>query len=174
MEGRITDACASRGDCERSEHVADGARCRTYRSALSGQKGLTTSTYRRYSALPDRRVISLLPGNRAVIITPPHRSAALRRLNRSREMLCHALDQKLTLDQVAREAALSTSQEHRRLEAPRCCIHDGTDKDGACDPCRVRRHVRQPDPDLSATEVTGKRTTSSDRNGSTGRPRFFW
>src|SRR5262249_19952569 len=56
-------------------HVADGARCRTYRSALAGQKGLTTRIYRTYSALQDRRVISLIPLYNRLTAGPPAKEA---------------------------------------------------------------------------------------------------
>jgi AraC-like DNA-binding protein len=41
----------------------------------------------------------------------------VRRLGRARDTLCQALDQKLTLDQVAREAALAPSQFIRAFKA---------------------------------------------------------
>jgi AraC-like DNA-binding protein len=42
---------------------------------------------------------------------------SVRRLSRARDMLCQGLDQKLTLDQVAREAALSPGRFIRSFKA---------------------------------------------------------
>jgi AraC-like DNA-binding protein len=50
-------------------------------------------------------------------VTRSRGAAAVRRLARARDTLCHALDQKLTLDQVAREAALSPTQFIRAFKA---------------------------------------------------------
>jgi AraC-like DNA-binding protein len=47
----------------------------------------------------------------------PLNSDAVRRLGRAKAMLCQALDQKLTLNQVAREAALSPGQFIRAFKA---------------------------------------------------------
>lgn len=45
-----------------------------------------------------------------MIATPSRRHAAVRRLGRARDTLCQALDQKLRLEQIAREAAFTPSQ----------------------------------------------------------------
>lgn len=47
----------------------------------------------------------------------PHGNTAVRRLGRARDLLCQGLDQKLTLDRVAREAALSRGQFIRAFKA---------------------------------------------------------
>jgi AraC-like DNA-binding protein len=52
-----------------------------------------------------------------MIVASRHGNATVRRLSRTRDMLCQALDQKLTLDQVAREAALSPGQFIRAFKA---------------------------------------------------------
>src|ERR1700704_5081824 len=52
-----------------------------------------------------------------MIVVPPRGNSAVRRLGRARDTLCQALDQKLTLDQVAREAALAPSQFIRAFKA---------------------------------------------------------
>jgi AraC-like DNA-binding protein len=52
-----------------------------------------------------------------VIVALPHRNTAVRRLGRARDLLCQALDQKLTLDQVARAALLSPGQFIRAFKA---------------------------------------------------------
>jgi AraC-like DNA-binding protein len=52
-----------------------------------------------------------------MIVAPPRGNSAVRRLGRARDTLCQALDQKLTLDQVAREAALAPSQFIRAFKA---------------------------------------------------------
>jgi len=52
-----------------------------------------------------------------MIVAHPRGNAAVRRLSRARDMLCEALEQKLTLDQVAREAALSPGQFIRAFKA---------------------------------------------------------
>jgi AraC-like DNA-binding protein len=52
-----------------------------------------------------------------MIITSHPKNAAVRRLGRARDLLCRALDQKLTLDQVAREAAFSPSEFIRAFKA---------------------------------------------------------
>lgn len=44
-----------------------------------------------------------------IVVTPP-KNSTVRRLTRARDRLCNALDEKLTLDQVAREAALAPTQ----------------------------------------------------------------
>ena len=44
-----------------------------------------------------------------MITALPHSNSLARRLGRARELLCHTLDQKLTLEQAAREAALTPS-----------------------------------------------------------------
>jgi AraC-like DNA-binding protein len=48
---------------------------------------------------------------------PSHASSTVRRLSRARDRLCEALDEKLTLDQVAREAALTPTQFIRSFKA---------------------------------------------------------
>lgn len=55
--------------------------------------------------------------NSATIVAPSRRNSAVLRLCRARDMLSQALDQKLTLDQVAREAALAPSQFIRAFKA---------------------------------------------------------
>ena len=52
-----------------------------------------------------------------MIIATPRTNAAVRRLARVKAMLCEALDQKLTLDRVAREAGLSPGQFIRRFKS---------------------------------------------------------
>jgi AraC-like DNA-binding protein len=52
-----------------------------------------------------------------MIVALPHRNSSVRRLCRARDLLCQALDQKLTLDQVAREAQLSPGQFIRAFKA---------------------------------------------------------
>jgi AraC-like DNA-binding protein len=55
--------------------------------------------------------------NCSTIAAPSRRNSAVRRIGRARDTLCQALDQKLTLDQVAREAALAPSQFIRAFKA---------------------------------------------------------
>ncbi|MEA3177270.1 MAG: hypothetical protein QOI59_793 [Gammaproteobacteria bacterium] len=52
-----------------------------------------------------------------MIVCVPRRNSSFIRLVRSRDLLCSALDQKMTLDQAAREAALSPRQFIRRFKA---------------------------------------------------------
>jgi AraC-like DNA-binding protein len=52
-----------------------------------------------------------------MIAVPPSRNSTVRRLSRARDLLCHALDEKLTLDQAAREAALAPTQFIRSFKA---------------------------------------------------------
>lgn len=52
-----------------------------------------------------------------IVIPVPGRNSTVRRLARARELLHNALDEKLTLDQVAREAALSPGQFNRTFKA---------------------------------------------------------
>ena len=52
-----------------------------------------------------------------MFVTPSRGKAAVRRLARARDTLCQALDDKLTLEQVAREAALSPTQFIRAFKA---------------------------------------------------------
>jgi AraC-like DNA-binding protein len=52
-----------------------------------------------------------------MIVRIPRRNSSFIRLARSRHLLCSALDQKLTLDQAAREAALSPCQFIRRFKS---------------------------------------------------------
>jgi AraC-like DNA-binding protein len=52
-----------------------------------------------------------------MIARPTRGTAIVRRLARARDRLCQSLDQKLTLDQVAREAALSRGQFIRTFSA---------------------------------------------------------
>lgn len=52
-----------------------------------------------------------------ILTVAPGKSSTVRRLARARELLHHALDQKLTLEQVAREAALSPGQFNRTFKA---------------------------------------------------------
>jgi len=52
-----------------------------------------------------------------MILTTLHGNASVRRLSRARDLLCQGLDQKLTLDRVAREAALSPGQFIRAFKA---------------------------------------------------------
>jgi AraC-like DNA-binding protein len=52
-----------------------------------------------------------------MVIVSPHRNSTVRRLGRARDRLCHALDEKLTLEQVAREAALTPTQFIRSFKA---------------------------------------------------------
>jgi len=52
-----------------------------------------------------------------MIVALPQGNAAVRRLGRARDRLCHALDEKLTLDEVAREALLSPGQFIRAFKA---------------------------------------------------------
>jgi AraC-like DNA-binding protein len=52
-----------------------------------------------------------------MIIAVPNTNCTVRRLARAKAMLCEALDQKLTLAQVAREAALSPGQFIRTFKA---------------------------------------------------------
>ena len=51
------------------------------------------------------------------VVLRPSRNSRLRRLSRARDRLCHALDEKLTLDRVAREAALTPAQFIRSFKA---------------------------------------------------------
>ncbi len=48
---------------------------------------------------------------------PRSKNSTVRRLSRARERLCHALDEKLTLEQVAREAAMTPTQFIRSFKA---------------------------------------------------------
>lgn len=52
-----------------------------------------------------------------MIVRPAHGTAAVRRLARARDALCQSLDEKLTLEQLAREAALSPGQFIRAFKA---------------------------------------------------------
>ena len=52
-----------------------------------------------------------------MIVRPTQGTAAVRRLARARDALCQSLDEKLTLDQFAREAALSPGQFIRNFKA---------------------------------------------------------
>jgi len=52
-----------------------------------------------------------------MIFPASRRHISVHRLSRAREMLCQALDEKLTLDQVAREAMLSPGQFIRSFKA---------------------------------------------------------
>ena len=52
-----------------------------------------------------------------IVPIAPGRNSTVRRLARARELLHDALDEKLTLDQVAREAALSPGQFNRAFKA---------------------------------------------------------
>ena len=52
-----------------------------------------------------------------MFVVPPHGNSTVRRLSRARDRLCDALDEKLTLDQVAREAALTPTQFIRSFKA---------------------------------------------------------
>lgn len=52
-----------------------------------------------------------------MIVTAASRNSTVRRLVRARELLHHSLDEKLTLAQVAREAALSPGQFNRTFKA---------------------------------------------------------
>lgn len=52
-----------------------------------------------------------------MIVRRVHGSAVVRRLARARDALCQALDEKLTLEQVAHEAALSPGQFIRAFKA---------------------------------------------------------
>lgn len=52
-----------------------------------------------------------------MILTARHHSTVVRRLGRARDRLCESLDRKLTLDEVAREAALSPYQFIRAFKA---------------------------------------------------------
>lgn len=54
---------------------------------------------------------------RAMFVVSPHKNSTVRRLNRARDRLRHALDEKLTLDQVAREAAFTPTQFIRSFKA---------------------------------------------------------
>ena len=47
----------------------------------------------------------------------PYRNSRVRRLSRARDRLCDALDEKLTLDQVASEAAFTPTQFIRSFKA---------------------------------------------------------
>lgn len=53
----------------------------------------------------------------AMTIESHGRNSTVRRLSRARELLHHALDEKLTLDRLARESALSPSQFIRTFKA---------------------------------------------------------
>jgi AraC-like DNA-binding protein len=53
----------------------------------------------------------------SMIIASSGGSTVVRRLGRARDLLCQALDQKLSIDQVAREAALSPGQFIRTFKA---------------------------------------------------------
>ena len=52
-----------------------------------------------------------------MILAAPRHHPVVRRLGRARDRLCDSLDQKLTLDEVAREAALSPYQFIRAFKA---------------------------------------------------------
>ena len=52
-----------------------------------------------------------------MIVASPRANPAVRRLSRARDRLCEGLDQRLTLAQVAREAALSPGQFIRSFKA---------------------------------------------------------
>ncbi|HEY5755190.1 MAG TPA: AraC family transcriptional regulator [Steroidobacter sp.] len=52
-----------------------------------------------------------------IVTVVPGRNSTVRRLARARELLHHALDEKLTLADVAREAALSPGQFNRMFKA---------------------------------------------------------
>lgn len=56
-------------------------------------------------------------GGALIIAVPFPPNSTVRRLGRARELLCQALDQKLTLATVAREAALSPGQFIRAFKA---------------------------------------------------------
>jgi AraC-like DNA-binding protein len=64
-----------------------------------------------------RAAVSSVILNTATIVAPSRSNSAVRRLGRARDTLCQALDQKVTLDQVAREAALAPSQFIRAFKA---------------------------------------------------------
>jgi AraC-like DNA-binding protein len=52
-----------------------------------------------------------------MFVVSPHRNSRVGRLSRARDRLCHALDEKLTLDQVASEAAFTPTQFIRSFKA---------------------------------------------------------
>jgi AraC-like DNA-binding protein len=54
---------------------------------------------------------------RPMIVTPSHGSSVVRRLSKARDLLCQELDEKLTLDQAARAAALAPSHFIRAFKA---------------------------------------------------------